>query len=96
MNRIKTESCNQLGQKRLDTQICIEEEGANIIEFIPDQYIEKWYTNKVPRINGAKHRKYPSKSQSADSSTSSGHTVMDTASVTVSALESGDEEFEEF
>ena len=88
--------CNQLGQKRLDTQICIGEEGVNNIDFNPDQYIKKWYTNKVPRINGAKHNNYPSKCQSADSSTSSGYTVTNTTSVTVSALESGDKEFEEF
>ena len=33
MNRIKTESHNQLGQERLDTQIRIGEERLNIIEF---------------------------------------------------------------
>ena len=44
MNQIKTESNNWLGQERLDTQICIGEEGLNIIEFNPDPHIKKWYT----------------------------------------------------
>ena len=45
MKRIKTESRNQLGQERLDTQIRVGEEGVNILEFNPDPYIEKWYRN---------------------------------------------------
>ena len=68
----------------------------NIIEFHPDPYIEKWYANKVQRINGAKPRNYPSKRRSVDFSTSSGHTVMDIALVKLSNLESSDGEFEEF
>ena len=96
MNRIKTESRNRLGQERLDTQIRVVEEGVNIVEFNPDPYIEKWYANKVRRINRAKPRNYPSKRRSVDFSTSSGHTVMDIASITLSDLESSDEEFEEF
>ena len=61
MNRIKTESRNRLGQERLDTQICVREEGVNIIEFNPDPHIKKWYANKVRCTNGAKPRNYPSK-----------------------------------
>ena len=68
----------------------------NIIDFNPDPYIEKWYANKVRRISGAKPRYYPSKRRSVDFSISSGHTVMDIASITLSDLESSDEEFEEF
>ena len=68
----------------------------NIIEFNQDPNIEKWYTNEVLHINGAKPRNYPSKPRSVDFSTSSGHTIMDTASVTLSDLEYSDEEFEEF
>ena len=45
MKRIKTESRNQLGQERLDTEIRVGEEGVNILEFNPDPYIEKWYRN---------------------------------------------------
>ena len=67
----------------------------NIIEFHPESYIEKWYANKVQRINGAKTRNYPSKRRSVDFSTSSGYTVIDIASATLSDLESSDEEFEE-
>ena len=93
MNRIKTESRDRLGQER---QICIWEEGVNIIEFNPDSYIEKWYANKVRCINGVKPRNYPSKCGSVDFSTSSGHTVMDNASVTLSDLESSNEVFEKF
>ena len=96
MNRIKAESHNQLGQERLDTKICVGDEGVNIIEFSLDPYIEKWYANQVPCINGARSRNYPSKRRSVDFSTSSGHTVMDIASVTLSALESSNEKFEEF
>ena len=86
MNQIKTESCNRLEQERLDTQIHIGEEGMNIIEFNPDPHIKKWYANKVRRINGAKPRNYPSKHRSVDFSTSSGHTVLDIASVTPSVV----------
>ena len=68
----------------------------NIIEFSPDPYSEKWYANKVRRIYGAKPRNYPLKRRSVHSSTSSGHAVMDIASVTLSDLESSNEEFEEF
>ena len=68
---------NRFGQERLDTQICVGEEGVNIIEFNPDPCVEKWYANKVQCINGAKPRNYPSKHRSFDSSTSrSAHTVM--------------------
>ena len=67
----------------------------NIIQFHPDPHIEKWYANKVQRFNGAKPRNYPSARRSVDFSTSSGHTVMDIASATLSDLESSDEEFEE-
>ena len=36
MNQIKTESHNQLGQERLDTQICVGEEGEHHrIQFRP-------------------------------------------------------------
>ena len=93
MNRIKTESHNRLGQERLDTQIRIGEERLNIIEFTQihsDPYIEKWYANEVRRINGAKPINY----RSVDFSTSSGHIVMDIASVTLSDLESSNKEFE--
>ena len=96
MNRIKAESHNQLGQERLDTKICIGGEGVNIIEFSLDPYIEKWYANQVPCINGAKSTNYPSKRRSVDFSTSSGHTIMDIALVKLSNLESSDGEFEEF
>ena len=41
MNQAKTELCNRLGQERLDTQICIGEEGVNIIEFNPDPHISR-------------------------------------------------------
>ena len=68
----------------------------NIIEFNPDPYIEKWYANKVRRIHRAKPRNYPSNRRSVDFSTSSGQTVMDIGSVTLSDLESSNEEFEEF
>ena len=88
--------CNWLGQERLDTQIRIGEEGVNNVEFNPDPYIEKWYANKVWCINGAKPRNYPSKRQSVDFLTSSGHTVKDIVSVALSDLESSNEEFEEF
>ena len=96
INRIKTESRNRLRQERLDTHVRVGEEGVNIIEFNPDPYIEKWYANKVQRINGAKPRNYPSKRRSVDFSTSSVHTVMDIALVKLSNLESSDGEFEEF
>ena len=86
INQIKTESRNRLGQERLDTQIHVREEGVNIIEFNPDPHIEKWYANKVRRINGAKPRNYPSKRRSVDFSTSVGHTLMDIASVTPSVV----------
>ena len=86
MNRIKTESRNWLGQERLDTQIRIGERGVNIIKINPEPYIDKWYANKVWRIKGAQPRNYPSKHRSVDSSTSSGQTVMDVASVTLSDL----------
>ena len=69
MNRIKTESRNRFEQERLDTQIRVGEEEVNIIEFNSDPYIEKWYANKVRRINGAKPRNYPSKCRSIDFST---------------------------
>ena len=52
--------------------------------------------HKVLCINRAKPRNYPSKCRSADSSTSSGQTVMYIMSVTLSDLESSDEEFDEF
>ena len=96
MNWIKTESRNWLGQERLDTKIRVGEEGVNITELNPIPYIKKWYANKVWRINGAQPQNYPSKRRSVDSSTSSGHTVMDVASVKLSDLESSNEEFEEF
>ena len=51
---------------------------------------------KVWHINGAKPRNYPSKHWSVDSSTSSGYKAMNIVSVTLSDLESSDEEFEEF
>ena len=86
MNRIKTESRNRLGQERLDTQIRVVEVGVNIIEFNPDPHIEKWYANKVRRINGAKSRNYPSKRRSVDFLTSVGHTIVDIASVTPSVV----------
>ena len=47
MNQIKTESGYRLRQERLDTQICLEEERVNTIEFNPDPYIKKLYANKV-------------------------------------------------
>ena len=81
---------DRLGQERLDTQIRAGEEGVNITESNPNPYIEKWYTNRVQRIIGAKPRNYPSKHRSVDSSTSSGQTVM------YIDLESSDEEFDEF
>ena len=68
----------------------------NIIEFNPDPYIEIWYINKVRRINGAKPRNYPSKHRSVDFSTLNGHTAMDIASVTLSDLDSSNEEFDKF
>ena len=61
MNQIKTNSRNCLGQERLNTQMHVGEEGASIVEFNPDPYIQKWYKDKICRINGAKPRNYPSK-----------------------------------
>ena len=72
----------------------VVEEGASIVEFNADPYIQKWYEDKVRRINGAKPRNYPSKCQSVASS--SGHVVMNIASVTLSDLESSEHEFTEF
>ena len=57
MNRTKTAQ----GKERLDTQMCVGEEGVSIVEFNPDPYIQKWYEDKFCRINGAKPRNYPSK-----------------------------------
>ena len=69
----------------------VGEEGVSIVELNPDPYIQKQYDDKVRRINGAKPRNYPSKRQSVASS--SGHVVMDIASVTLSDLESSEHEF---
>ena len=69
----------------------VVEERVSIVEFNPDPYIQKWYEDKVRQINGAKPRNYPSKRQSVASS--SGHVVMDIASVTLSDLESSEHEF---
>ena len=82
MNRIKTDSRNRLEQERLDTQMCIGKEGISIVEFNPDPYIQKWWEDKVRRINGGKPRNYPSKRGGVASS--SGHVVMDIVSVTLS------------
>ena len=94
MNGIKTDSRNHLGQERLDTQMHFGKEEVSILEFNPDRYTQKWYEDKVRRSNGGKPRNYPSKSQSVASS--SDHVVMDIASVTLSDLESSEEEFKEF
>ena len=94
MNQIKTNSRNCSGQKRLDTQMHVGKEGVSIVEFNPDRYIQKWYKDKVCHINGAKPKNYPSKRRSVASS--SGHMVMDIASVTLSDLESSEDKFTEF
>ena len=51
---------------------------------------------KILHMNGGKPRNYPWMCQSVDSSTASGHTVMDIMSVTLSDLESRNEKFGEF
>ncbi|XP_066915547.1 zinc finger protein 862-like [Clytia hemisphaerica] len=94
MNRLKTDSRNRLGQARLETQMRVGEEGVSIDEFEPDLYINKWFQEKVRRINGAKPRDYPSKRRSVKSK--SGYSVIDIAQVTLSDLENSDDEFEQF
>ena len=74
--------------------MCVGEEGVSIVEFNPDPYIQKWYEDKFCRINGAKSRNYPSKCWSVASSNS--HIVVDIAWVTLSDLESSEDEFTEF
>ena len=92
INRVKTDSRNQLSQKRLDTSICVREEGVEILKFNPDPYIQKWYGDKVRCIKGAKSKKYPQKRKSVASPSFSD--VMMIASYTLSDLES-EEEYED-
>ena len=50
MNQIKTDSRTHLGLERIDTQMCISKEGASIVEFKPDPFIQNWYKDKVCHI----------------------------------------------
>ena len=83
MNCIKTDSRNRLSQEWLEIQIKIGEEGAKIEDFVADPFIEKWFDEKVCRLNGAKPHNYPSKRKSTASSTK----IIDIAGYTLSDLE---------
>ena len=58
MNQVKTDFCNRLGHKRLETLLRIGKEGSEIKDFDPDCYISMWYQDKVRWLSAAKPHNY--------------------------------------
>ena len=60
MNRVKTDWRSSLSRDQLDVLLHLGEDGPSLEEFNPDASIDRWYTDKVRRLNTGPHY-YPSK-----------------------------------
>ena len=59
MNRVKTDFRNR-PRSRLDTCLCVGEEGPSIKDFKPDRVIDRWWTEKERGLKSHPHN-YPAK-----------------------------------
>ena len=91
MNRVKSDWRSCLSRERLDVLLRISEDGPSLEEFNPDLSIDRWYTEKVRRLNSGPHN-YPSKRKRV----TEGPNVVDIATLTLSDLENDDEDDGDF
>ena len=82
---------NRLSRSRLDTCLCVGEEGSDIKNFDPDRVINLWWIEKERLLKSGPHD-YPATKKPRMNSAE----YVDLSTLTMSNLENSDEAFFRF